>query len=107
MRRQPEISRSSSPTSAARAPTPSSRDLYILRRRIEEAGDHRPDQGFLYLSLSCRSLIYKGMFLAEQLTTFYPDLLDERFISSFAIYHQRYSTTPFRPGPGAALRCPP
>jgi glutamate synthase domain-containing protein 1 len=35
------------------------------------------------------------MFLAEQLTTFYPDLLDERFVSSFAIYHQRYSTNTF------------
>ena len=32
---------------------------------------------------------------AEQLTAFYPDLLDERFISNFAIYHQRYSTNTF------------
>jgi len=40
-------------------------------------------------------VIYKGMFLAEQLTAFYPDLLDERFISNFAIYHQRYSTNTF------------
>ena len=45
--------------------------------------------------MSCRSLIYKGMFLAEQLTAFYPDLLDERFVSNFAIYHQRYSTNTF------------
>ncbi len=35
-------------------------------------------------------MIYKGMFLAEQLTAFYPDLLDERFVSNFAVYHQRY-----------------
>src|SRR5260370_14630088 len=35
------------------------------------------------------------MFLAEQLTSFYPDLLDERFVSRFAIYHQRYSTNTF------------
>ena len=33
--------------------------------------------------------------MAEQLTTFYPDLLDERFESNFAIYHQRYSTNTF------------
>ncbi|MEX2644556.1 MAG: glutamate synthase large subunit, partial [Acetobacterales bacterium] len=46
-------------------------------------------------SLSCRSLIYKGMFLAEHLPEFYPDLLDERFTSRFAIYHQRYSTNTF------------
>ena len=31
------------------------------------------------------------MFLAESLTDFYPDLLDARFVSRFAIYHQRYS----------------
>ena len=35
------------------------------------------------------------MFLAEQLTAFYPDLLDARFVSRFAIYHQRYSTNTF------------
>ena len=37
-------------------------------------------------------MIYKGLFLAEQLAVFYPDLQDERFVSSFAIFHQRYST---------------
>src|SRR5260370_38829596 len=35
------------------------------------------------------------MVLAEQLTSFYPDLLDQRFVSRFAIYHQRYSTNTF------------
>lgn len=71
------------------------RDLYVVRRRIEKRvlGEHIND--FYICSLSCRSVIYKGMFLAEQLTTFYPDLLDERFISNFAIYHQRYSTNTF------------
>ncbi|MBR9972337.1 glutamate synthase large subunit [Magnetospirillum sp. J10] len=70
-------------------------DLYILRRRIEKQvlAEHITD--FYICSLSCRSIIYKGMFLAEQLTSFYPDLLDERFISRFAIYHQRYSTNTF------------
>jgi glutamate synthase (NADPH/NADH) large chain len=70
-------------------------DLYVIRRRIERAAQ---DEGIkeLYLcSLSCRSLIYKGMFLAEQLTAFYPDLQDPRFISNFAIFHQRYSTNTF------------
>ena len=70
-------------------------DLYIIRRLIEAAvmEEHIPD--FYICSLSCRSLIYKGMFLAEQLTHFYPDLLDERFVSRFVIYHQRYSTNTF------------
>ncbi|MDO8605789.1 MAG: glutamate synthase large subunit [Phaeospirillum sp.] len=70
-------------------------DLFIIRRRIEKRvlAEHVTD--FYICSLSCRSVIYKGMFLAEQLTTFYPDLLDARFVSRFAIYHQRYSTNTF------------
>ena len=71
------------------------RDLYIIRRRIEKAVLSAHITGFYICSLSCRSLIYKGMFLAEQLTAFYPDLLDERFVSSFAVFHQRYSTNTF------------
>ncbi len=68
------------------------RELYIIRRRIEKAA-----LGIdLYVcSLSCRSIIYKGMMLAEQVAVFYPDLLDLRFESAFAIYHQRYSTNTF------------
>ena len=71
------------------------RNLYIIRRRIEKAtlAEHITD--FYICSLSCRSIIYKGMFLAEQVATFYPDLTDDRFVSSFAIYHQRYSTNTF------------
>ncbi|MBO1359143.1 glutamate synthase large subunit [Acetobacter sacchari] len=70
------------------------RDLYVIRRRIEKAAI--ANQVDLYMcSLSCRSLIYKGMFLAEHITDFYPDLLDERFVSRFVIYHQRYSTNTF------------
>ncbi|MEO3432403.1 glutamate synthase large subunit [Inquilinus sp. CAU 1745] len=71
------------------------RDLYVIRRRIEKAVRAEGINEFYICSLSCRSIIYKGMFLAEQLTSFYPDLLDERFVSSFAIYHQRYSTNTF------------
>jgi len=70
-------------------------DLYVMRRRIEKAVLAANISGFYIASLSCRSVIYKGMFLAEQLTHFYPDLLDEGFISNFAIYHQRYSTNTF------------
>ncbi len=71
------------------------RDLFVVRRRIEKRVKDEATNDFYICSLSCRSIIYKGMFLAEQLTTFYPDLLDERFVSSFAIYHQRYSTNTF------------
>ncbi len=71
------------------------RELYVIRRRIEKAAA-AAGVGQLYLaSLSCRSIIYKGMMLAEQVAEFYPDLKDERFESAFAIYHQRYSTNTF------------
>ncbi|TNJ45071.1 glutamate synthase large subunit [Phaeobacter sp. B1627] len=71
------------------------RELYVIRRRIEKAAA-AAQVGALYIaSLSCRSIIYKGMMLAEQVAVFYPDLMDERFESAFAIYHQRYSTNTF------------
>nr|WP_321983573.1 glutamate synthase large subunit [uncultured Lichenicoccus sp.] len=71
------------------------RDLYVIRRRIEKAAIEAQVAELYICSLSCRSVIYKGMFLAENLTDFYPDLLDARFVSRFAIYHQRYSTNTF------------
>ncbi|MFC3051431.1 glutamate synthase large subunit [Kordiimonas pumila] len=71
------------------------RELYIIRRRIERAVIASQVSGFYMCSLSSRSVIYKGLFLAEQLSTFYPDLQDEKFVSSYAIYHQRYSTNTF------------
>ncbi len=71
------------------------RDLFLIRRRIEKAVLAAHINEFYICSLSCRSVIYKGMFLAEQLDNFYPDLKDERFVSTFAIYHQRYSTNTF------------
>jgi glutamate synthase (NADPH/NADH) large chain len=71
------------------------RDLYVIRRRIEKAAIAAQIPELYICSLSCRSLIYKGMFLAEHLTTFYPDLNDAAFVSRFAIYHQRYSTNTF------------
>ncbi|MGY6634040.1 MAG: glutamate synthase large subunit [Alkalilacustris sp.] len=71
------------------------RELYVIRRRIEKAAAAANIQGLYLCSLSCRSIIYKGMMLAEQVAEFYPDLQDDRFVSAFAIYHQRYSTNTF------------
>ncbi|TNF59403.1 MAG: glutamate synthase large subunit [Rhodobacteraceae bacterium] len=71
------------------------RELYVIRRRIEKAVGAEGIAGFYIASLSCRSIIYKGMMLAEQVAEFYPDLKDPRFESAFAIYHQRYSTNTF------------
>lgn len=71
------------------------RELYIIRRRIEKAATAAQAGPLYFASLSCRSIIYKGMMLAEQVAEFYPDLKDDRFQSAFAIYHQRYSTNTF------------
>ncbi len=71
------------------------RELYVIRRRIEKAAAAAQVPQLYLCSLSCRSIIYKGMMLAEQVAEFYPDLKDERFESAFAIYHQRYSTNTF------------
>jgi len=71
------------------------KNLYLIRRRIEKKVVAAQVQGFYICSLSCRSIIYKGLFLAESLSDFYPDLRDARFESRVAIFHQRYSTNTF------------
>ena len=71
------------------------KELYLVRRRIEKAVIAAQISGFYICSLSTRSIIYKGLFLAESLSDFYPDLKDERFTSRVAIFHQRYSTNTF------------
>ena len=71
------------------------RELYIVRRRIEKRVITAALPSFYICSLSIQTIIYKGMFLAQDIDNFYPDLKDERFISRAAIYHQRYSTNTF------------
>jgi glutamate synthase (NADPH/NADH) large chain len=71
------------------------KNLYLVRRRIEKRVIAAQIQGFYICSLSCRSIVYKGLFLAESLSLFYPDLADQRFESRVAIFHQRYSTNTF------------
>ena len=71
------------------------RELYVIRRRIEKAAIAANVRELYIASLSCRSIIYKGMMLAEEVAVFYPDLEDLRFESAFALYHQRYSTNTF------------
>ena len=69
--------------------------LYLTRRRIENKIKALNINDFYICSLSTETIVYKGMFLAEQLSEFYTDLLDPDFKSKFAIYHQRYSTNTF------------
>jgi glutamate synthase (NADPH/NADH) large chain len=71
------------------------RDLFVCRRRIEKRALASNIAELYVCSLSAQTLIYKGMFLAQQIDAFYPDLRDERFVSCVAVYHQRYSTNTF------------
>ena len=71
------------------------RDLFVIRKKIEKQSSLLKIKDFYISSFSSRSIIYKGMFLAESLSEFYPDLMDKRFASRFAIFHQRYSTNTF------------
>ncbi|MFG1477793.1 glutamate synthase large subunit [Xanthobacter sp. V4C-4] len=74
------------------------RRLYVLRKVISNtvynSGDTRT-AGYYQVSLSCRTLVYKGMFLADQLGAYYPDLHDPDFESALALVHQRFSTNTF------------
>ena len=65
------------------------RVAYRLRKR---AGH---ELGAYFVSLSARTLGYKGMVTTLQLEPFYPDLQDERFASELAVVHSRYSTNTF------------
>jgi glutamate synthase (NADPH/NADH) large chain len=69
--------------------------LYLVRRRIEKKVIAAQIADFYICSLSARSIIYKGLFLAESLADFYPDLTNKLFESRVAIFHQRYSTNTF------------
>ena len=71
------------------------KELFILRRKIEKRIPSNAKKDFYICSLSSKSIVYKGMFLAEQIDKFYPDLTHKEFISNFAIFHQRYSTNTF------------
>ena len=71
------------------------RDLFETRKKIEKVARENQLDDLYICSFSSRSIVYKGMFLAEMLSEFYPDLNDEKLTSRFAIFHQRYSTNTF------------
>ncbi|MGH8744429.1 MAG: glutamate synthase central domain-containing protein, partial [Burkholderiales bacterium] len=74
------------------------RKLFVIRKRIEHAvrSLNLADGKMFYIpSLSSRTLVYKGMLLANQVGTYYKDLQDERMVSALALVHQRFSTNTF------------
>ena len=74
------------------------RKLFVIRKQVENAVrdlNLKNGHSFYVPSLSTRTLVYKGMLLANQVGSFYPDLLDERMDSALALVHQRFSTNTF------------
>ena len=74
------------------------RKLFILRRQIEKAvlkTKIKNNGDFHICSLSHRTIVYKGMFIAPQLGRYYLDLQNPNMKSALAIVHQRYSTNTF------------
>ena len=74
------------------------RRLFVTRKRAEhrarkQYGDAA--EQFYVCSMSCKTIVYKGMFLAAQLSAYYADLSDDRIATAMAVVHQRYSTNTF------------
>ena len=71
------------------------KETYLKLEKIEKVARNSQLKDFYICSFSSRSIVYKGMFLAEMLSEFYPDLNDKKLTSRFAVFHQRYSTNTF------------
>lgn len=74
------------------------RKLFVIRKRIEHAvrALNLSDKAAFYMpSLSSRTIVYKGMLLANEVGVYYTDLKDESVVSALALVHQRFSTNTF------------
>ena len=75
------------------------RKLYVIRKRFEneiEASGLDDHKFFYFASLSCRTLVYKGMLTTEQLGLYFADDLDDpRLASALCMFHSRFSTNTF------------
>lgn len=74
------------------------RKLFLIRKVVSNrvyAEMNAVDTDFYVVSLSSRTIVYKGMFLAAQVGAYYKDLTDPRFESALALVHQRFSTNTF------------
>jgi len=71
------------------------RKLFITRKRTEQEARNRRLERFYPVSISSRTICYKGLLLAPQIFDYYPDLGDSDFQSAVALIHQRFSTNTF------------
>ncbi|CAA7626355.1 glutamate synthase large subunit [Magnetospirillum sp. SS-4] len=71
------------------------RKLFVIRKQASNRAPAGSERDFYIPSLSSRTLIYKGMLLADQVSVFYRELNDPRMVSALAMVHQRFSTNTF------------
>jgi len=78
------------------------RKLFVIRKQVENAirelvlkKEPAGIEQFYVPSLSSRTMVYKGLLLADQVGSFYKDLADPRTVSALALVHQRFSTNTF------------
>ena len=74
------------------------RKLYVIRKTASAAIQKLQlthSREYYVPSMSCRTIIYKGLLLADQVGTYYLDLQDARVVSALALVHQRFSTNTF------------
>ncbi len=71
------------------------RRLFLIRKTVEKAAVLESITDIYIASLSCRTVVYKGLFVAPQMGEFYPDLHESDFESAIVVFHQRYSTNTF------------
>ncbi len=75
------------------------RKLFVIRKLAEKSirfsGQDEGCDSFYMASLSYKTIVYKGMLLAEQVDQFYPDLSEPDFVSALALIHSRFSTNTF------------
>jgi len=74
------------------------RKLYVIRKSASHAIQHlelKHGKEYFVTSMSARTVVYKGLLLANQVGAYYKDLKDERVVSALALVHQRFSTNTF------------
>ncbi len=74
------------------------RKCFVIRKRIEHAVkalNLKDNAAFYVPSFSSRTIVYKGMLLANEVGVYFRDLADERVVSALALVHQRFSTNTF------------
>lgn len=69
--------------------------LFLIRKELDYESTERSLFGFYCASLSCQTIVHKGLFVGDEVRDFYLDLQSPDFVSPYVIFHQRFSTNTF------------